>query len=385
MCKGTCLEKCQVCYQKGYSCCKTQPVFRPEELARAYFECDIFNELPPLHLTPIGNGFIVVDRNWVKEDNTFTVDEHYCLFLDQTTGKCRIYDYRPEVCRKYGESEELPCPFEDIGVNDMKNITKEEAQKFIEKANMKSILNKEKLLKIEDMLNIKTNIKILDVSPKAFKEELKNLNILQMLYAVVYFLQDMPINVLNIKTEYKYHLILLKDGNKNKFSSIREIVFSSDNPHIKNLCKVHNSLNRFVLFRNRTVLELVVDKLNKILKGLNLDISKEIDELKKSTHKELENAIKIYYTLSFINQLISYKKTPKAVKSRLNKLNASELIKIAYAVLIHLYAQEDVNSLLETPILNLYKKLNEVTPGELRNVLNKIDKFNQNFIKLLTK
>lgn len=44
---------------------------------------------------------------WTSSD----VMENRCPFLTRDY-RCNIYDNRPEVCRKFGEIEQLPCPFE---------------------------------------------------------------------------------------------------------------------------------------------------------------------------------------------------------------------------------------------------------------------------------
>jgi len=45
------------------------------------------------------------------EGNIYTFTEDIrCVFLSPDF-KCPIYDDRPEVCRKYGLTDELPCPY----------------------------------------------------------------------------------------------------------------------------------------------------------------------------------------------------------------------------------------------------------------------------------
>lgn len=34
-----------------------------------------------------------------------------CVFFDRINHKCAIYEERPDVCRNYGEIEELECPY----------------------------------------------------------------------------------------------------------------------------------------------------------------------------------------------------------------------------------------------------------------------------------
>lgn len=39
-----------------------------------------------------------------------------CVFLDDNH-KCIIYNHRPMICKLYGTTEELPCPYIDINGN----------------------------------------------------------------------------------------------------------------------------------------------------------------------------------------------------------------------------------------------------------------------------
>lgn len=36
-------------------------------------------------------------------------DDYKCAFLDRKSFVCKVYDYRPEICRLYGMSDEIPC------------------------------------------------------------------------------------------------------------------------------------------------------------------------------------------------------------------------------------------------------------------------------------
>jgi len=39
-------------------------------------------------------------------------EDFFCIFLNRTTKKCEIYEFRPEVCRQYGEIRALKCPYD---------------------------------------------------------------------------------------------------------------------------------------------------------------------------------------------------------------------------------------------------------------------------------
>lgn len=51
------------------------------------------------------------------------MEEAPCVHLD-FAGRCSIYDYRPVICRLYGVSEDLACPF---GCKPDRALTKPEA------------------------------------------------------------------------------------------------------------------------------------------------------------------------------------------------------------------------------------------------------------------
>lgn len=51
----------------------------------------------------------------VSETETLIVtDDLRCVFLDRSDFHCVIHENRPNVCRKYGMIEELPCPIYDV-------------------------------------------------------------------------------------------------------------------------------------------------------------------------------------------------------------------------------------------------------------------------------
>ncbi len=55
-----------------------------------------------------------------------------CPYLDLKTKRCTVYERRPLICRLYGMTEELPCPF---GCKPTpRYLTKAEAQYFAEES-----------------------------------------------------------------------------------------------------------------------------------------------------------------------------------------------------------------------------------------------------------
>lgn len=55
----------------------------------------------------------VVKRWMVGSKLYLATGERYCLFLNDK-GRCEIYDDRPQVCRDFGITKGLECPFFDL-------------------------------------------------------------------------------------------------------------------------------------------------------------------------------------------------------------------------------------------------------------------------------
>lgn len=52
-----------------------------------------------------------------KRKNTGTeYGNNPCVFLDVETLKCKVYDVRPDICRRYGSSPIVPCGYEELDV-----------------------------------------------------------------------------------------------------------------------------------------------------------------------------------------------------------------------------------------------------------------------------
>jgi len=49
---------------------------------------------------------------FIKDDEIVVMTEDCkCVFLDRVNNKCVVYNDRPEICRKYGRSEDIPCKY----------------------------------------------------------------------------------------------------------------------------------------------------------------------------------------------------------------------------------------------------------------------------------
>jgi Fe-S-cluster containining protein len=81
-------EQCRGCG----ACCVAFPL--PDELIAKYRD----RVRVPTHFHPVDQGHSM----------PLTAD-HFCPFLCRQTKRCLVYADRPDVCRMYGEIEEMPC------------------------------------------------------------------------------------------------------------------------------------------------------------------------------------------------------------------------------------------------------------------------------------
>lgn len=73
-----------------------------------------------------------------KSGSDISVDEEFtCTMLKE--GRCTVYDVRPAICRMFGVSEGLECPY---GCKPSRYLSREEGFRFLNKI-MKATGNKE--------------------------------------------------------------------------------------------------------------------------------------------------------------------------------------------------------------------------------------------------
>ena len=89
---------CDEC--KG-QCCGPAPMGKVE-----------FNYIKEKHGIPDGYKAIQFSTAESRENYVIVCEDKSnfnCAFLKD--GRCLIYDDRPQICRDFGEIEDLPCPF----------------------------------------------------------------------------------------------------------------------------------------------------------------------------------------------------------------------------------------------------------------------------------
>ena len=118
-------EKCQALNQNGLckaDCCGPTPMSR-DFIVEHYLSIPV--ELK-YTLSAIPQSDYVLPM----------VDDDRCLFLDRTTCSCKIYDDRPEICRKFGDETHLmlSCPHMDAAGEDRNRQQRRKLQRNRDKA-----------------------------------------------------------------------------------------------------------------------------------------------------------------------------------------------------------------------------------------------------------
>ncbi len=83
----TCREGCG-------ECCGIVPI--PKEIAG---KTEHLAQIKPKKIFASGNDLYVI------------TPDMKCVYLDRKTKKCAIYEDRPRICRLYGLTSRLPCPY----------------------------------------------------------------------------------------------------------------------------------------------------------------------------------------------------------------------------------------------------------------------------------
>jgi hypothetical protein len=90
---------------------------------------------------------MIVPLEAVKDGN-IVLGDGYCVFYKD--GKCSIYEDRPTICREYGYSEAIPCPFDGYSNEELSNMDSRRIEDLYKKNN--KIKPSKKLFKLFDGL-----------------------------------------------------------------------------------------------------------------------------------------------------------------------------------------------------------------------------------------
>jgi len=313
MCNGVCKEKCRVCGERGLSCCRTLPAMTMEEIAKIYFETDAFTESEFSIQSLGGNMYVVLDlrKTHINENNEVDISNEICPFYDQETYECKIYDYRPQVCREFGSNPSLPCPFNDITIEELRNISEDKAEELAKQALLK--INVDELLTIKKTSLIDKHFKII----KFKRTDLKNLKYDRLLYFFTAYLDDVseteesrdkPL-LFNVRREY--YVVELRNGNnkKQKIGGMRITTWDAKYASLKPIASLYNKLTKRFLNKHIDYLQLVVDDINRKLAGVSdTGLTKAINESKFDgfSDEDKELILKLIYATIFVLNAKNY-------------------------------------------------------------------------------
>jgi len=265
-------KKCEVCVKKGVSCCETQPLLTEEEMAEIYFKTEWLSDRKDIIGQSLGgsNEYMFIPKDKIKvlpngERTIDLTDLGTCIFLDKENGKCKIYDYRPKICRAFGCTKYITCPYEDLTIDELEKGNRNELVKM---ANERAkYYDKEGWLR--DM-GIRLNQLISKDLPRLKKITAKDYGYAAddiLILLSFYFITNYDnLEIVGIRKEYKYKLVKPVDSN-DKASSLRHTVLSTDIKEFKEFIKLINKLEYEYTLLGPDFVDRYVDMANNILKG----------------------------------------------------------------------------------------------------------------------
>jgi len=256
------LEKCKKCNKLGLSCCNFPPLWKEEELAKFHFETDILEKLEnsvKISYLREYNGYVITKKEDVKGDSVILTNP--CVFFNSEEGICTIYDYRPGYCRDKG-TEKDPCIFSNIPIEEMDESKID--SNIRAKLALTMIGNKPVEVKA-------VNFKLPTIK-KFSKKHLKNMKEDMLLYLILNSFNNLRDNWSDngyIKFTYKYGLVLVETSKSKAMSSVRHTIASTEIPELKPLTLVYNKLHRRFVLRDPIYVDMLVKKLQRIIKGVS--------------------------------------------------------------------------------------------------------------------
>jgi len=264
-----------------------QPIFDTEELAKVYYETDVlakgnFTIIPDL-------GKLIVLKNEWNTGDTFDLFKYPCIFKDEN-GNCLIGKYKPQFCKSVENRLENNMDVKDTIIEELNDIDKN----------------------IPLITNLK-NSKHLRIIKPFTKHDLKDLKWNSVIYYLVYCFQRVNIGKLDIglKTDYEYVLVFIKEKNKKRVTAIRLLNVDCENEFLKPYIKIYNKLNKYSVLKDYDYIQLIMNRLNRLLNGISFtEIPEEI--LKKSPieKEKRDELIKFVYWLVLIQKMITEFKIP---------------------------------------------------------------------------
>jgi len=288
-----------------------QPAFTLSELAKAYYNTDLFNTTP-VRVTPLdGKSFAVIDVDWVK-NNSFDILSKQCLFTDGEGG-CKL----PESCIPVSCFSDAKTPEIDGGSLGSSLL------------NNKDIITSTSDISNHDIMNGKYNA---------------------VLYYLMYMYQDVKYDIVysddaKVKVDYNYKLVVL---DKDTITAIREVSFTSLNAVVNSQFEPHNKVALYMMRKNLKYHNVMVDCLNTNLKkAKEIKIPEHIknsvivsDEVSSEIAAEISKLLRVYY---FVNNPAKYKYINKYFK----KVQVKYIRYLIYTLANKLFVSDGENMLLK--------------------------------------
>jgi len=334
-CKGKiCKEKCDACNKMGLGCCAV-PVMTEEEVARIMSKhVDLIND-GKLFIVRFGkDAFCVIPENLSKKSpiNISEIIDKPCVFFDDKTFSCKIYEDRPKMCRDFGVDERLTCIVKDYEIDEINNLDnnkdmlKEIVSKQVEFANKAGDYFSDHFPNFGNQIGLTNNFKnfmtIPDYSGKKMRELLKN----SRENTIIYLIQNMLYSHLDdlmengntdfaetkyISVKNKYKLFIEKVGKDKKITSLPIKYYYTDIPELKPLVTMYNRMYmKFFMFPSN-VLDILTNRAQSAVNGS----VKSIDCLKDNNiEKDDDLGVIVYMLLS--TMLFKTYKTDYKFKSK---------------------------------------------------------------------
>ena len=259
-----CSEKCVECGKKDLSCCEMTPMWKESELAYFNYKSDYLgkvNSEVKVSFLKEYNRYIVTRRKDIKNDKVLLTNT--CVFYDEENHKCKIYEYRPEQCKSFGEKEQ-PCVFTNMSLDEVKEYNPSPEEKFKVKLDRLNKYGKEQTVITGYMLP----------RIRAFsKKDTKNMKEDMLLYLITNSfnnLRDMWEDNEFMSFTYEYGLIFVDYKGRKALNSARYTKAHTGIQELKALAIAYNKLNRRFVLKDPTYVDILVQKLRKIMKGLVL-------------------------------------------------------------------------------------------------------------------
>ena len=259
-----CLEKCVECGKKDLSCCEMTPLWKESELAYFNYKSDYLeNNNTTLKVSFLReyNRYIVTNRSDIKNDKV--VLSNTCVFYDTENHKCKIYEYRPEQCRAFGEKDQ-PCIFTNMGTDEVKDYEPTSEEKFKIVYDRLSKYGKEQAIITGYMLP-----KVKSYS----KKDIKNMKEDMLLYLILNSfnnLRDMWEDNGFMTFSHSYGLIFVDYKGRKALNSVQYSKAHTDIWELKPLTAVYNKLNKRFVLKDPMYVEILVQKIRKLMKGIAL-------------------------------------------------------------------------------------------------------------------